>query len=195
MIGSLRGAVLATDPGELTLEVAGVGYRIAMPAASAARYRDGSTDAFVWIHHHQREDSQTLYGFGDREERDTFEVLIGTHGVGPALALAILSTLEPSALRRAVVGEDLAALCGVPGVGRKTAQRLLVELSTRFDATGIDLRDAEGEDAAPDGGGDLRDALGALGYRPDEIAAVMRKVPSDGDVADRLKAALAELSS
>lgn len=182
--------------GEITLDVGGVGYRISMSSAGLARHRSSGGEIFVWIHHQQREDSQTLFGFADQEERETFEVLIGTHGVGPSLALAILATLDPSTLRTTVITEDLSSLCRVPGVGKKTAQRLLVELSTRFDASAVDLRRGdESGTSAGSAGDDLIDALIALGYRGDEIASVIGSVPAEGSVADRLKFALGRLAS
>ena len=128
MIGSLRGTLLDRSGTDVTVEVQGMGYRLATtPATSGALGVEGA-EVFVWVHHHLREDAQTLYGFATREERDVFETLIGTHGVGPALGLAILATHSPRALRVAIATDDVSALCLVPGVGRKTAQRLLVEL-------------------------------------------------------------------
>ena len=132
MIGSLRGTVLerGTD-GRVLLEVGGVGYQVTVTPRTLAEL-EPTSGAFLHVHHHIREDAQTLYGFLDRDERATFEVLIATHGVGPALALAILATHAPSALVDIVASGDLASLCLVPGVGRKTAERLLVELRSRL---------------------------------------------------------------
>ena len=94
---------------------------------------DVGDEAFVWVHHHVREDAEVLYGFATRDERVTFEALLGAHGVGPALALAILSVHAPPALVRILADDDVGALCLVPGVGKKTAARLLVELKSRLD--------------------------------------------------------------
>ena len=117
MIGSLRGTLLDRTGTDVTVEVGGMGYRMSTtPATSGALGVEGS-EVFVWVHHHIREDAQTLYGFAGREERDVFETLIGTHGVGPALGLAILSTHSPRALRLALATDDVSALCLVPGVG------------------------------------------------------------------------------
>ncbi len=115
---------------------------------------------FLHVHHHIREDGQTLYGFATREERATFQVLIGTHGVGPALAMAILATHSPAALVDVVAGEDIGALTLVPGVGRKTAERLLIELKSRLS---VPVLDPVG---APSGAvGDRRRPRGAGGPR------------------------------
>ncbi|MFI5042340.1 MAG: Holliday junction branch migration protein RuvA, partial [Acidimicrobiales bacterium] len=143
MIGSLRGTVLERVPGpnagELLIEVGGVGYRVAVPTGTIAVAQVG-VGLFLHVHTHVREDAIILYGFATRAERQAFEALLGVHGVGPALALALLSTHAPAALQRIVVSEDADALTLVPGVGRKTAVRLLMELRARFDL--IDLGDA-----------------------------------------------------
>ena len=147
MIGSLRGSVLERHPsGEAVLEVGGVGYRVLVPLG-ALTYLDPGTPAFVFTHLHVREDAMILYGFPTRDERDTFEVLISATGVGPKLALAMLSVHSPASLRRALVDDDLASLTLVPGVGKRTAQRLLVELKSRLDVPDFDLTDGV---AAPD---------------------------------------------
>ena len=177
MIGSLRGTVLerGTD-GRVLLEVGGVGYQVTVTPRTLAEL-EPTSGAFLHVHHHIREDAQTLFGFLNRDERATFEVLIATHGVGPALALAILGTHAPSALVDIVASGDLASLCLVPGVGKKTAERLLVELRSRLSVPMLD-------DAAPVGGssavGDVREALAGLGYAPDEIREALREAgPSD----------------
>ena len=128
MIGSLRGQVLERGlDGVVLLEVGGVGYLVTVTPRTLAEL-EPTTSAFLYVHHHIREDAQTLFGFPTRDERATFDVLIATHGVGPSLALAILATHSPAALVDIVAGADLAALTLVPGVGKKTAERLLVVL-------------------------------------------------------------------
>lgn len=209
MIGSLRGTLLDRSGSEVTVEVGGVGYRLqTTPATSGALGAEGA-EVFVWVHHHIREDAQTLYGFHTREERDTFETLIGTHGVGPSLGLAILSTLSPYSLRLALATDDLASLCLVPGVGKKTAQRLLVELKSRLELGDVDLRaigDAAGAPIAVRGEGgliavdasahqDVRDALTNLGYSTDEIARALKTLPPDGEASTLLRQALQALAS
>lgn len=196
MIGSLRGTLLERSPdGQLLVEVAGVGYRVLAGPATAALLADVGAEAFVWVHHHVREDAQVLYGFATRDERTAFEALISAHGVGPALALAILSVHEPSALRRVLADDDVSALCLVPGVGKKTAARLLVELKSRLDVpeAGFDGAVAAASSAATGPAAvraDVRDALAALGYGADEIAEATRDLPDDDDVSRLVREAL-----
>ena len=201
MIGSLRGTLLDRTGTVVTVAVGGMGYRMSTtPATSGALGVEGS-EVFVWVHHHIREDAQTLYGFAGREERDVFETLIGTHGVGPALGLAILSTHSPRALRLALATDDVSALCLVPGVGRKTAQRLLVELKSRLGGSGdVDLRALDADGASPSAAtgpsahADGREALVGLGYGNEEIAGVVGQLPLDGDASDLLRQALQKLA-
>ncbi len=184
MIGSLRGTVLEHGPGaEVLVEVAGVGYRVAVSPRTLAGLAPSGTEAFLYVHHHQREDAQTLYGFPTRDERACFEALLRATGVGPALALAITAVLTPVALRAAVVDGDLDALCGVPGVGKKTAARLLIELKSRFDGGGTDVVAAVVANGAGPGSGPLRsvrEALVGLGYSADEIKAALAGLPAGG---------------
>jgi len=134
VIGSLRGTVLDRSAiGEALVEVQGVGYRVTVAPGTLSGLGDVGAPVFLWVHHHVRDDAVTLYGFTARAERDCFEALIGAHGVGPALALAILSVHTPSTLGRCLLDGDLDALTLVPGVGKKTAARLLVELKSRLD--------------------------------------------------------------
>jgi len=201
MIGSLRGRVLERVPsGEVLLEVCGVGYRVTVSPRTLGELVP-DTDAFVYVHHHLREDAQTLYGFTTRDERVTFEALLGAHGVGPALALAALSVHTPEQLHAAVRAGDLDALCLVPGVGKKTAARLLLELRSRFDGAEADLGDvvtadgpAGGREAGRPAVADVREALTGLGYGTDEIREVLRELPADGDAATLLREALRHLA-
>jgi len=187
MIGSVRGAVVErTATGEVLVEVGGVGYRVHVPASALPTLHPGDA-AFLFTHLHVREDAMVLYGFPTRDERDTFEALIGTTGVGPRLALAMLSVHSPSALRRALLEDDLAALTAVPGVGKRTAQRLLVELKARLEVPELDLTEAG---SAPAPRTEVRAALAGLGYGPDEVRDVVAQLPEDGSVEDLLREAL-----
>ncbi len=196
MIGSLRGCVLDRSGTEVLVEVAGIGYRVLVTPALSAEMVKGE-EAFVHVHHHRREDAELLYGFGTIEERRVFETLIGTHGVGPALALAILSVHSPGGLVDAVAANDVAALCLVPGVGKKTATRLLVELSSRLSAAPIDLAGLEtgGSVAAPGAKADVREALSGLGYAAEEIGRTLGDLPDDLDSAELLRRALQRLAA
>jgi len=199
VIGSLRGRLLHRGAGEVLVEVAGVGYVVVTSPTTVVALGEVGDEVFVWIHHHVREDAETLYGFGSRDERVTFDALLGAHGVGPALALAILSIHAPAALARILAEDDVAALCLVPGVGRKTAARLLVELKSRLDIP-------VGPVPATVGGGpvavagerspttDVREALAGLGYSADEIRSATAELVPDGDAAAMLRAALQHLA-
>ncbi|MEJ7583177.1 MAG: Holliday junction branch migration protein RuvA [Acidimicrobiales bacterium] len=201
MIGSLRGTLLERSvTGEVLVEVAGIGYRVQAGPVTAARLGDVGCEVSVWIHHHVREDAELFYGFADRDERVCFEALIGAHGVGPALALAILSVHQPDGLRRVLADDDVAALCLVPGVGRKTAARLLVELTSRLDLpeSEIIVTAASGGTEATKGAmvrADVRTALNNLGYGPDEVADALRGLPEADDSAVALLAALEQLGA
>ena len=190
MIGSLRGEVLerGTD-GSALVDVGGVGYLVMVSARTLGEL-EPTTTTFLYIHHHIREDDQTLYGFLTRDERTTFKLLIATHGVGPAMAMAILSTYPPSALVDVVGKGDKAALTMVPGVGPKTAERLLVELKNRLS---IPALDGESIGVGADGSstiGTVREALAGLGYGPEEIREAVREIASDSDPSTMLREAL-----
>lgn len=193
MIGSVRGTVLErTSGGEVLVEVGGVGYRCLVPLSAVAQLAPGGA-AFLMTHLHVREDAMTLYGFPTREERDTFEILIVANGVGPKLALAILSVHPPAALRRAVAEDDVDALCLVSGVGRRTAQKLMIELKARLDLPDVDLRD-NGTGSTPPVRAEVRAALTELGYAPDEVRSVLADLPTEGAVEELLRAALKQLA-
>jgi Holliday junction DNA helicase RuvA len=202
VIGSLRGRVLDRSEDEVLVEVNGIGYRVTVSPATVVALGDVGDDVLVHIHHHVREDAQTLYGFASAGERRCFEALLGAHGVGPALALAILSVHSPESLQRTLSDDDIAALCLVPGVGKKTAARLLVELKARLSAADVDLTSAaigsNGNGAAhgttPSARADVRDALAGLGYAPDEIREAVADMPDEGDVSLLLKQALQRLA-
>ena len=190
MIGSLRGEVLERGlDGVVLLEVSGVGYQVVVSPRTLSEL-EPTTPAFLYVHHHIREDGQTLYGFASRDERSTFQVLIGTHGVGPALAMAILATHPPAALVDIVAGADVGALTLVPGVGKKTAERLLVELKNRLDVPVLDVVGGGASSAPASVIGDVREALSGLGYGSDEIREALRELPADADAATLLRDAL-----
>lgn len=202
MIGSLRGRLLHRGAGEVVIEVGGVGYVVVTSPTAAVALGEVGDEVFVWTHHHLREDAETLYGFGTRAELVTFEALLGAHGVGPALALAILSVHAPAALARVLAEDDVAALCLVPGVGRKTAARLLVELKARLDVGDVGtVPVAAGAAMAPAGERtavtDVREALAGLGYSADEIRAATAELDAagDGEAATLLRAALGRLAA
>jgi Holliday junction DNA helicase RuvA len=177
--------------GTVLVEVGGVGYVVHVSQRDLPELEPGS-GVFLHVHHHIREDAQTLYGFTGREERATFQTLIATHGVGPSLALAVLATHPPAALVDIVADNDVAALTLVPGVGRKTAERLLVELRNRLAVPALD----DGSAGAPGSAvAAVREALAGLGYGTDEIRDVLRDLPADADSSALLRDALKSLGA
>ena len=187
MIGSLRGTVLDRSiGGEVLVEVGGVGYRVAVPSGAVGVLEPGGP-VFLFTHLVVREDALSLYGFTDREQRDTFEALMSATGVGPKLAVAILSVHSPAALRRAVIEGDLDALTLVPGVGKRTAQRLMIELAAKL---GTEAPDPVGADGGPSARAEVRAALEGLGYGGEEVRYVLDTLPIDGAVEVLLKEAL-----
>ncbi len=212
MIGLLRGpVVLRTGECEVIVDVAGVGYRVTVtPATAAALITAGTAgtggtaaEASLFVHTHVREDAIVLYGFVHDDERRCFEVLLGSHGVGPALALAIMAVLSPAALSTAVLEDDIETLCTVPGVGRKTAARLLIELKSRLDLPDLSLETGgavlSGADPAQrtsrTSRAEARAALSELGYAPEEIRGALDGLRDDVGVEVMLRLALRELAS
>jgi Holliday junction DNA helicase RuvA len=198
MIGSLRGVLLDRSAGgEVLVEVGGVGYRVHVSPGTPGLPAELGGPVFLHIHTHVRDDAIVLYGFPDRDTRACFEALIATHGIGPAVALNILSVHSPGALQRIVASGDGDALILVPGIGKKTAARLLLELKVSLDVDNLDLDGAEVDLAAANGSarGEVRAALAGLGYGPEEVRAAVRELPDDGAVGDLLRAALKHMAA
>ena len=194
MIGSLRGSLAArTGTGEVIVEVGGVGYRVAVTPATAAALA-GGTEVALHVHTHVREDAIVLYGFLHDDERRCFEALLGAHGVGPSLALNVLAVLSPAALSTAVLEEDATTLCAVPGVGRKTAARLLIDLKSRLDLPDLSAAAAGSPATGRSPHAEARAALAELGYGPEEIRAAMDGLHEEMGVEDLLRLALRELA-
>jgi Holliday junction DNA helicase RuvA len=176
----LRGTVAGSALGHVLLEVGGVGYRVAVPLGMAT----GRAGEELVVHTHLavREDALTLYGFAGAEDRDVFEVLLGVTGVGPKVALAGISALGADGVRRAVLMEDVAALTAIPGVGRKGAQRMVLELRERLGAgPDGDLPAASG--TATDPRGEAAQALAALGYAPAEAQRALDAAASGSEAS------------
>jgi Holliday junction DNA helicase RuvA len=187
MIGSLRGTLLDRSPdgGEVIIEVGGMGYRVQVAPAASSKAGPVGGEAFLHVHQQQREDAQILYGFTTVEERRVFEAVISAHGVGPSLGMAILSVHGPAELKAVLATEDISALCAVPGVGKKTATRLLVELKSKLDLPDVDLSAVERPAATVDAPAhvEVRQALESLGYTSEEVRLVLGRLPADGDPA------------
>jgi Holliday junction DNA helicase RuvA len=200
VIGYLRGVVIErrvlTDTAvELVVDVGGVGYRVLVTPRLASAIVVGVGEVALVVHTYVREGAITLYGFAGADERQSFELLIGAHGVGPALALAIISVHAPQRLAEVVTSGDVDALTLVPGVGKKTAARLVMELKARYDQVdvdGADLVRLAGTERTVSM--DLSEALGQLGYGTDEVRAVVRSLPLEGTLEELLRQALRELA-
>lgn len=196
MIAHLRGRILEKQPNRVVVEVGGVGYDVAVPLSTFYGLGDAGSDVALRVHTHVREDAISLFGFATALELDLFLRLIGTSGIGPKLGLAVLSGIEPSDLIGAIERGNVARLTAIPGVGKKTAERIVLELKDR-------LPKAHAVAAAADGGApalrdDLLSALMNLGYhRPLAEKAVdgaLNAVGRDAGFEHTLKQALRELA-
>jgi Holliday junction DNA helicase RuvA len=197
VIAHLRGRILDKHPNRIVLDVSGVGYEVFVPLSTFYGLGDPGSDVALRIHTRVREDSLALYGFATALELDLFERLIAVGGIGPKVALAVLSGIEPAELVRAVERGDLARLTAIPGVGRKTSERIVVELKDRLPPAHADGgSDADRAAAAPRD--DLLSALVNLGYhRPlaeQAVDAALKAVGSGGGFERTLKQALRELA-
>lgn len=179
MIALLTGRLAASGLGKVVLDVGGVGYQILVAPGTVS----GAVGATLTLHTHLsvREDALTLYGFTTPVEKGLFETLLGVTGVGPKLALAAIGTLGADGLRRAVITEDVAALTVIPGVGRKGAQRMILELRERLGASGDGM---PGAPVRPGGArAEVGEALTGLGYGAQEVAGALDGLPAEPDAA------------
>ncbi len=186
MIGRLRGTLVHKQPPEILVEVGGVGYELQVPMTTLFRLPELGAEVALVTHFVVREDAQQLYGFIDQEDRHLFRQLIRVSGVGPKLALTILSGMDCASFVRCVQRDDISSLVALPGVGRKTAERLLVEMRDRLKGW------LEPAAEVPAGGGvtaplasavaDAESALVALGYKPQEAARMVAAVNDDAAV-------------
>ncbi len=187
MIASLRGTLLHKENNSLVIEIGGVGVEVFVPAPLRDRFTPGE---LVSLHTYLvvREDSLTLYGFETLEEKEFFTLLLGVSGIGPRLALAGLSTLNPDSIRRAVFHEQPEVFSRIPGVGKKTAQKILLHLQDRIRA----VDDLAPVAALTDVDTEVLEALIALGYSVVEAQAALQSIPRDApqDVETRLRLAL-----
>ncbi len=197
MIAHLRGRLVSKQPNRLVVDVNGVGYDVHVPVSTFYGLGDVSTDVSLRIHTHVRQETLSLFGFASTLELDLFERLIAISGVGPRLALAVLSGIEPPHLVRAIRNGDVARLTAIPGVGKKTAERIGLELRDKLPAV-VEVDEPQ-EDGAPSDGdlrGDVLSALFNLGYHrpPAERAAAAALKHGDGSFEQTLRQALRELA-
>jgi len=202
MIASLRGQITEKATAHCVVETSGVGYRVSISSHTARVLPEPGEAVFLYTHQVVREDALQLFGFADLEERRLFELLITVSGVGPKVALAVLSGLKPAALARAIRDENLAQLVGIPGVGRKTAERLVVELRDKME---LAVTAQSSPAAAPERGvlpkserfEDAVAALVRLGYSQAQAQDAVRKVAGSEDdlsLEALVRQALARLS-
>ncbi|KAA3668538.1 Holliday junction branch migration protein RuvA [Pectobacterium carotovorum] len=205
MIGRLRGIILEKQPPQVLIEANGVGYEVHMPMTCFYELPELNQEAVIFTHFVVREDAQLLFGFNDKQERALFRELIKVNGVGPKLALAILSGMSATQFVSAVEREEIGALIKLPGVGKKTAERLVVEMKDRFKGLSGDLFNpvsdipltspATADSRVGEPEAEAAAALVALGYKPQEASRMISKIARpDADcetlIRDALRAAL-----
>lgn len=186
MIGRLRGTLVSKGAATVCVEVAGVGYEVAMTPRAVAGLPGVGEEVVVHTHLHVREEEMSLFGFAGEADRDLFRVLLGAAGVGPKVALAILATMDHDEVVRAIVTEDADALTVAPGVGKRGAQRIVLELAPKL--AGRELSARRGEGAAA-----VRQALEGLGYMVEEINAVISEVDPSHSIQEQIRTALRAL--
>lgn len=189
MIGKLTGTLADKNPPQLLVDCHGVGYEVDVPMSTFYNLPGLGEKVSLLTHFVVREDAQILYGFGTPGERDAFRQLIKISGVGPRTALSVLSGMSVNELAQAITQQEAGRLVKVPGIGKKTAERLLLELKGKLGAE-LDLR----QPAANDAQADIQQALLALGYNDKEAAAALKALPADVGVSEGIKLALKALA-
>jgi holliday junction DNA helicase RuvA len=197
MIGLLRGRLLEKRPNQVILDVGGVGYLVAVPLSTYAAMGELHAEVTLLIHMHVREDALALYGFLSAREKHLFELLLGASGVGPSLALKILSGMNVEELVPAIRNSDLARLTRIPGVGRKTAERMVVELKDKLEAVVVETEKV----SPPSPAGvdvDVKSALVNLGYEEriaESAVAAAKRETGTASFEKLLRATLASLTA
>jgi holliday junction DNA helicase RuvA len=191
MISRLSGILLEKNPPQILIDCNGVGYEIDVPMSTFYNLPAQGEKVVLHTHLAIREDAHVLFGFGSHEERSTFKQLIKISGVGARTALSILSGMSVADLAQAITLQEAGRLIKVPGIGKKTAERLLLELKGKL---GANLGYAGGASSVPDTSGDILNALCALGYSDKEALAALKLLPADCGVSEGIKLALKSLS-
>ncbi|MFZ6756650.1 Holliday junction branch migration protein RuvA [Undibacterium sp. Ji50W] len=191
MIGRIAGTLIEKNPPQLLVDCQGVGYEVDVPMSTFYNLPHLGEKVVLLTHLTIREDAHVLFGFGTAEERSTFKQLIKISGVGARTALSILSGMSVADLAQAITLQEAGRLTRVPGIGKKTAERLLLELKGKL---GADLGTATAALAAGDHSADILNALQALGYSDKEALLAMKSVPAGSGVSDGIKLALKALS-
>lgn len=188
MIGHIRGSILGVVPDRVVVDVGGVGYEVTMTPRSIAQMGGRGETVSLNTHLHVREDGMILFGFLSAEERDLFRVLLGASGVGPKVALSILGVLSPQELTRAVAAEDIDALTRAPGVGKRGAQKIVLDLKPRIADLEAEILDGDSNLSR------VRQALEGLGYSGPEIREALSSLDSSLPLQDLIRSALKELA-
>lgn len=194
MIGRLHGLLAEKNPPQVLVDCHGVGYEVDVPMSTFYNLPETGQAVTLLTHFVVREDAQILYGFGTAQERAAFRELIKVTNVGPRLALAVLSGLSVTDLAQAITSQEVARLVKVPGIGKKTAERLLLELKGKLGADMGDLGGAGAGVPRSDAQADIGQALLALGYNDKEAAAALKALPADVGVSEGIKLALKSLN-
>ena len=191
MIGKLTGTLLEKNPPQILLDCHGVGYEVDVPMSTFYNLPATGEEVALLTHFVVREDAQILYGFATAPEREAFRQLIKISGVGPRTALSVLSGMSVGDLAQAITAQDSGRIIKVPGIGKKTAERLLLELKGKL---GADLNLTGGGPAQSDVQSDIQQALMALGYSDKDAAAALKPLPADVGVSEGIKLALKALA-
>lgn len=196
MIGSIRGRLASKHPPRVILECAGVGYEIETPMSTFLDLPRVGTEVCLQTHLLVREDAQTLFGFATQQEKQLFRALLKVSGVGARMALAVLSSMSVTDFRRCVEREDTGTLMKVPGIGRKTAERLIIEMRDRVDIDAPPLKSVSGGAGEADARSEAFDALVALGYKPGEVKRLLGRLDlEDQSAEDIIRSALRQAVS
>ena len=187
MIAHLKGKLTYKSPIEIAIDVNGVGYQVFVPLSTFYALPEVEEDVFLDIHTHMREESLKLFGFYTTDEKKIFEKLIAINKVGPKLALTILSGMPPAELFTTIDSNDIGKLSTIPGIGRKTAERLILEMRDKMD--GISLDSGIQKDSIPQNGlfDDALSALVNLGYKKNQAEQTLKKVYPEGKVGDSIE--------
>lgn len=188
MIGRLRGILVSKQPPWLLIEVGGVGYELEAPMSTIYDLPSTGKEVILLTHYAVKEDSVALYGFMHESERALFRNLLKVSGIGAKIALSVLSGVSTADFARLVHAGDVVALTKIPGIGKKTAERIVIELRDRIEGLGVSLTGTLGKSAsAPlDAAGEATVALQQLGYKPVEVTRLVQKVAVEGDSAESI---------
>ena len=189
MIGRLRGLLVAKRPDAVVIDVGGVGYEAHVTTRTLAALPSISEEVVLHTHLYVREDALTLFGFSDERDQEVFRILLSGSGIGPKVALAMLSSMTADELQTVIVAEDVDGLCVVPGIGKRSAQKIVLELKPKLSGLSV-----VGSVSSPQRQ-QVREALEGLGYSPAEIGSVIGEVNSELSVAEQIRTALQALGA